>query len=113
MKVAEALFNRYDFDAYFLEYDSDRAGGFGPLRFVPKGNKIVVLGLVTSKEPQLEAKDLLKRRIDEASKFVAMDQLCISPQCGFASTSLGNLMSVEDEKKKLRLCVEVAEEVWG
>ena len=111
--VAEALFNRYDFDAYFLEYDSERAGDFRPLRHVPKGNKMVVLGLVTSKEPQLEPKDTLKRRIDEAAKFVPMEQLAISPQCGFASTSLGNLVTVDDEKKKLRLCVEVAKEVWG
>jgi 5-methyltetrahydropteroyltriglutamate--homocysteine methyltransferase len=110
--VADALFNRYNFDAYFLEYDSDRSGDFQPLRFVPKG-KTVVLGLVTSKEAQLEPKDVLKRRIDEAAKFVALDQLCLSPQCGFASTSIGNLLTVEDEKKKLRLCADVAREVWG
>ncbi len=110
--VAEVMFNEINVDAYFMEYDSDRAGDFEPLRFVPD-NKIVVLGLVTSKFPEMEAKDDLKRRIEEATQYVSIDQLCISPQCGFASTYHGNLMTEEDEIAKLRLCVEVAEEVWG
>ncbi len=90
--VAEILFNAIKVDAYFMEYDSERAGGFEPLRFVPKG-KMVVLGLVTSKSGQLEGKDALKRRIDQAAKFVDLDQLCLSPQCGFASTEEGNLLA--------------------
>src|SRR5262249_20693547 len=94
--VAEILFNEIAIDAYFMEYDSDRAGGCEPLRFVPKG-KMVVLGLVTSKSGKLESKEELKRRIDEAAKFVALDQLCLSPQCGFASTEEGNLLT-EDEQ---------------
>src|SRR5450756_454608 len=94
------------------EYDSDRAGGFEPLRFVPKG-KTVVLGLVTSKSGRLESKDELKRRIDEAAKFVALDQLCLSPQCGFASTEEGNILAEEEQWAKLRMIVEIAEEVWG
>ena len=84
--VAERLLGECNLDGYFLEYDTDRAGGFEPLRFVPKGRKIVVLGLVTSKSGKLESKDFIKRRIDEATKYVALDQLCLSPQCGFAST---------------------------
>ena len=110
--IAETLFNEIDVDGYFLEFDSARAGNFEPLRFVPKG-KMIVLGLVTSKFPELEAKDELKRRLDEASKFVPLDQLALSPQCGFASTLLGNKLTVEDEKAKLRLIVETAEEIWG
>src|SRR5215510_7952743 len=110
--VAEILFNEIAIDAYFMEYDSARAGGFEPLRFVPKG-KIVVLGLVTSKSGSLESKDELKRRIEEAAKFVALDQLCLSPQCGFASTEEGNILSEEEQWAKLRRVVEVAEEVWG
>ena len=110
--VADVLFNKINVDSYFLEYETARAGGFEPLRFVPK-NKSVVLGLVSSKLPQLESKDVLKRRIDEAAKFIDLDQLCISPQCGFASSSEGKRVSDEDQWAKLRLCVEVAREVWG
>jgi 5-methyltetrahydropteroyltriglutamate--homocysteine methyltransferase len=110
--VAEALFNGLDVDGFFLEYDDERSGGFEPLRFVPPG-KQVVLGLVTTKRPELESKDDLKRRIDEAAKYVPLDQLCLSGQCGFASTAEGNALTVEDEKAKLRLIVEVASEVWG
>ncbi len=110
--VAEALFNELAVDGFFLEYDDERSGGFEPLRFVPK-NKAVVLGLVTSKRPELESKDDLKRRIDEAAKFVPLDQLCLSPQCGFSSTVEGNELTYEDEVAKLRLIVDVANEVWG
>jgi 5-methyltetrahydropteroyltriglutamate--homocysteine methyltransferase len=110
--VAEILFNEIDIDAYFMEYDSDRAGGFEPLRFVPE-DKMVVLGLVTSKSGKLESKDELKRRIDEAAKFVALDQLCLSPQCGFASTEEGNILAEDEQWAKLERIVEVAEEVWG
>jgi len=110
--VAEALFNELNVDGFFLEFDDARSGGFEPLRFVPK-NKFVVLGLVTSKRPLLESKDELKRRIDAASKFVPLDQLCLSPQCGFSSTQEGNDLSVEDQAAKLRLVVETAREVWG
>ena len=111
--VAEVLFNKIGVDAYFMEYDSERAGGFEPLRFVPRGPKMVVLGLVTSKTGQLETKDELKRRIEAASRFLPLEQLAISPQCGFASTEEGNLLSEEQQWAKLRLCVEVAQEVWG
>ena len=110
--VAEILFNEIDIDAYFMEYDSDRAGGFEPLRFVPKG-KMVVLGLVTSKSGTLEEKDALKRRIDEVAKFVDLDQLCLSPQCGFASSEEGNILAEDEQWAKLRRIVEVADEVWG
>jgi 5-methyltetrahydropteroyltriglutamate--homocysteine methyltransferase len=110
--VAEALFGGLDVDGFFLEYDDERSGGFEPLRFVPKG-KLVVLGLVTSKRPQLERKDDLKWRIEEASRFVDLDQLCLSPQCGFASVAEGNLLSYDDQVAKLRLVVETAAEVWG
>jgi 5-methyltetrahydropteroyltriglutamate--homocysteine methyltransferase len=110
--VAEILFNEIAIDAYFMEYDSERAGGFEPLRFVPKG-KTVVLGLVTSKRGTLESKDELKRRIDQAAKFVALDQLCLSPQCGFASTEEGNILAEDEQWAKLRRIVEVANEVWG
>jgi 5-methyltetrahydropteroyltriglutamate--homocysteine methyltransferase len=110
--VAEILFNAIDIDAYFMEYDSDRAGGFEPLRFVPKG-KMVVLGLVTSKSGTLESKDAIKRRIDEAAKFVALEQLCLSPQCGFASSEEGNILAEDEQWAKLRRIVEVADEVWG
>ena len=110
--VAEALFNEMNVDAYFLEYDDERSGDFRPLRFMPKG-KIAVLGIVSSKIGKLESKDALKRRIDEAAKFMPLEQIAISPQCGFASTSEGNKITVAQEKAKLRLCVEVAEEVWG
>jgi 5-methyltetrahydropteroyltriglutamate--homocysteine methyltransferase len=110
--VAEILFNEIDIDAYFMEYDSDRAGGFEPLRFVPKG-KMVVLGLVTSKSGTLESKDAIKRRIDEAAKFVALERLCLSPQCGFASSEEGNILAEDEQWAKLRRIVEVADEVWG
>jgi 5-methyltetrahydropteroyltriglutamate--homocysteine methyltransferase len=110
--VADVLFNESDVDGFFLEYDSARAGGFEPLRFVPKG-KVVVLGLVTTKKGQLETKDELKRRIVEAAKFCPLDQLALSPQCGFSSTVAGNKLTVEDEAAKLRLVVETAREVWG
>ena len=110
--VAEALFNELDVDGFFMEWDDARSGGFEPLRFVPPG-KVVVLGLVTTKRPDLEAKDMLKRRIEEASRHVDVDQLCLSPQCGFSSTEEGNELTVDDEMAKLRLVVETAEEVWG
>jgi 5-methyltetrahydropteroyltriglutamate--homocysteine methyltransferase len=100
-------------DGYFLEYDSARAGGFEPLRFVPKGKKQVVLGLVTSKSGTLESKDAIRRRIDEAAKYVDLEQLCLSPQCGFASTEEGNILAEDEQWAKLRLIVEVAEDVWG
>jgi 5-methyltetrahydropteroyltriglutamate--homocysteine methyltransferase len=110
--VAEILFNTIKVNGYFLEYDSDRAGGFKPLRFVPK-DKTVVLGLVTSKNGRLESKDDLKRCIDEATKYVPLEQLCLSPQCGFASTEEGNILAEDEQWAKLRLIVELAEEVWG
>jgi 5-methyltetrahydropteroyltriglutamate--homocysteine methyltransferase len=110
--VAEALFAQLDVDGFFLEYDDERSGSFEPLRFVPPG-KMVVLGLVTTKRGELEQKDDLKRRIDVASRFVDVEQLCLSPQCGFASTVEGNALTVEDEAAKLRLVVETAAEVWG
>ena len=110
--VADVLFNEIDVTGYFLEYDSPRAGGFAPLRFVPKG-KTVVLGLVTTKSGALEGKDALKRRIDEAAKYVPLDQLALSPQCGFSSTVEGNKVTLADEIAKLRLVAEVAREVWG
>ncbi len=110
--VAEALFGELAVDGYFLEYDDARSGGFEPLRFVPK-EKRVVLGLVTTKKGALESKDDLKRRIDEAARFVPLDQLCLSPQCGFASTVDGNLLSEEEQFAKLRLVVETVREVWG
>ena len=105
--VAEILFNEIDIQAYFMEYDFDRAGGFEPLRFVPKG-KTVVLGLVTSKSGTLESKDELKRRIDQASKYISLDQLCLSPQCGFASTEEGNILAEDEQWAKLRMIVELA-----
>ncbi len=110
--VADALFGRLNVDGFFLEYDDERSGGFEPLRFVPKG-KLVVLGLVTSKRGAIESKDALKRRIDEAAKFVPLDQLCLSPQCGFSSTVEGNALTVDQQLAKLRLIVETAREVWG
>ena len=110
--VAEALFNELQVDGFFLEYDDERSGTFEPLRFVPEG-KVVVLGLVTTKRGELEDKDELKRRIDEASKFVPLEQLCLSPQCGFSSTVEGNLVTHDQQVAKLRLIVETAQEVWG
>jgi 5-methyltetrahydropteroyltriglutamate--homocysteine methyltransferase len=109
--VAEILFNVIDIDAYFMEYDSERAGGFEPLRFVPKG-KMVVLGLVTSKRGSLETKDAIKRRIEQAAEFIDPDQLCLSPQCGFASTEEGNILTEEEQWAKLRLIVDLADEIW-
>jgi 5-methyltetrahydropteroyltriglutamate--homocysteine methyltransferase len=110
--VAEALFGELGVDGFFLEYDDARSGGFEPLRFVPKG-KLVVLGLVPTKRGELEDKDQLKRRIEEASQFVDLDQLCLSPQCGFSSTAEGNNVTFDEQVAKLRLIVEVAQEVWG
>jgi 5-methyltetrahydropteroyltriglutamate--homocysteine methyltransferase len=110
--VAEALFNELEVDGFFMEWDDERSGGFEPLRFVPPG-KHVVLGLVTTKRGELERKDDLKRRIEEAARYVPLDQLCLSPQCGFSSTVEGNAITIEDEIAKLRLVVETADEVWG
>ena len=110
--VAEALFGGLEVDGFFLEYDDARSGGFEPLRFVPR-NKLVVLGLVTTKRGELESKDLLKRRIEEASQYVPVEQLCISPQCGFSSTVEGNALTYDQEVAKLELLVETAAEVWG
>jgi 5-methyltetrahydropteroyltriglutamate--homocysteine methyltransferase len=110
--VAEALFSELDVDGFFLEYDDDRSGGFEPLRFVPEG-KVIVLGLVTTKNGNLECKDDIKRRIDEASQFVPLEQLCLSTQCGFSSTVEGNSLSFDEEVAKLQLVREVADEVWG
>jgi len=110
--VAEVLFNGINVNGYFMEYDDERSGSFAPLRFLPKG-KTVVLGIVTSKRGELESRDELLRRIEEAAKYAPLDQLAISPQCGFASTEEGNLLTVEQEWAKLQLCVDVAREVWG
>jgi 5-methyltetrahydropteroyltriglutamate--homocysteine methyltransferase len=110
--VAEALFSELDVDGFFLEYDDDRSGGFEPLRFVPEG-KLIVLGLVTTKNGNLEHKDDIKRRIDEASQFVPLEQLCLSTQCGFSSTVEGNSLTFDEEVAKLRLVREVADDVWG
>ena len=110
--IADILFNTINVHGYFMEYDSDRAGGFEPLRFVPKG-KTIVLGLVTSKSGRLESKDEIKRRVDEAAKFVPIEQLCLSPQCGFASTEEGNILAEDEQWAKLRMIVELAGEVWG
>ena len=110
--VAEVMFNQINVHGYFMEFDSERAGGFEPLRFVPKG-KQVVLGLVTSKTGTLESKDEIKRRIEQASKFVPLDQLCLSPQCGFASSDEGNTLAEDEQWAKLRMIVELAEEIWS
>ncbi len=110
--VAEALFGELEVDGFFMEWDDERSGGFEPLRLVPKG-KQVVLGLVTTKHGELESKDEIKRRVEEASKFVDIDQLCLSPQCGFSSTFEGNDLSYEQQVAKLRMIVEVADEIWG
>jgi 5-methyltetrahydropteroyltriglutamate--homocysteine methyltransferase len=110
--VADILFNTIKVHGYFMEYDSERAGGFKPLRLVP-GNKTVVLGLVTSKSGMLESKDTIKHRIDQASELVGLEQLCLSPQCGFASTEEGNILGEDEQWAKLRMIVEVAQEVWG
>ena len=111
--VAETLLGKVNYDGYFLEYDTERAGGFEPLRFLPKGNKVVVLGLVTSKSGTLEKKDAIERRIEEASKFAPLEQFCLSPQCGFASTEEGNILAEEEQWAKLRMIVELAGKVWG
>jgi len=110
--IAEELFPRLDVDAFLLEFDSDRAGGFEPLRLIPRG-KTVVLGLVTTKEAKLESQDDLRRRIDEAARFVPLENLALSPQCGFASVAAGNLLSIDDQWRKLELVVETARKVWG
>ncbi len=111
--VAEALFHELEVDGYFMEWDDERSGGFEPLRLIPPGAKQVVLGLVTTKRGALESKDDLKRRIEEASRYVSLDQLCLSPQCGFSSTVEGNALSHDEQAAKLALTVEVADEVWG
>jgi 5-methyltetrahydropteroyltriglutamate--homocysteine methyltransferase len=111
--VAETLLARCNYDGYFLEYDTERAGGFEPLRFLPKGDKIVVLGLISSKLGALEKKDDIKRRIDEAAKFAPLEQFALSPQCGFASTEEGNVLAEDEQWAKLRMAVEIAQEVWG
>jgi 5-methyltetrahydropteroyltriglutamate--homocysteine methyltransferase len=110
--IADLLFNKVNVDGYFFEWDSDRAGGFEPLRFLPK-SKTVVLGLITSKTGRIENKDSVKRRIEDASKYVPLEQLCLSPQCGFASTEEGNLLDEDEQWAKLRLVTELADEVWG
>ena len=111
--VAQTLLAKLNIDGYFLEYDTERAGGFEPLRFLPKGKKVVVLGLITSKSGALENKDDVKRRIDEATKYADLDQFCLSPQCGFASTEEGNILTEDAQWAKLREIVEIAHEVWG
>lgn len=110
--IAERAFSQLNVDRFLLEYDTDRAGGFEPLRFMPK-NKMVVLGLISSKEPALESMDDLRRRIDEAAKYVPIENLAISPQCGFASTAMGNLLTWDEQRRKLELVVETAQKVWG
>jgi 5-methyltetrahydropteroyltriglutamate--homocysteine methyltransferase len=111
--VAEALFHELEVDGYFMEWDDERSGGFEPLRFLPAGDKQVVLGLVTTKHGALESKDDLLRRIDDAGRYAPLDQLCLSPQCGFSSTVDGNALSYDEQVAKLALVVEVADEVWG
>jgi len=110
--VAEVLFDRINVDGYFMEYDSARAGGFEPLRLLPKGGR-AVLGLVTTKTGALESRDIIKRRIEEAAKFTDLDRLCLSPQCGFASTEEGNVLAEDEQWAKLAMIVEVADEIWG
>jgi 5-methyltetrahydropteroyltriglutamate--homocysteine methyltransferase len=110
--VADVLFNQINVDAYFMEYDTERAGGFEPLRLVPK-EKVVVLGLISSKSGTLESKDAIKRRIEAATKYISLDQLCLSPQCGFASTEEGNILTEDEQWAKLALVVETASDVWG
>jgi 5-methyltetrahydropteroyltriglutamate--homocysteine methyltransferase len=110
--TADKAFNTLQVDRFLLEYDTDRAGGFEPLRFVPR-EKMVVLGLISSKEPQLESQDLLRRRIDEAARYVPIENLALSPQCGFASTAPGNLLTWDEQRRKLELVVETARRVWG
>jgi 5-methyltetrahydropteroyltriglutamate--homocysteine methyltransferase len=111
--VAESLLAKCNYDGYFLEYDTDRAGGFEPLRFLPKGNKLVVLGLITSKSGTLEPTADIKKRIKEAEKFVALEQLCLSPQCGFASTEEGNVLAYDEQWAKLKEIIDISKDVWG
>ena len=111
--VADAIFNQTGVDVYFMEYDSERAGGLEPLRLLPKGKKRVLPGFITTKQGDLESIDDLKRRVDEASKFADIDQLGIAPQCGFASTEEGNALTMDDQKRKLELVVKTAEAIWG
>jgi 5-methyltetrahydropteroyltriglutamate--homocysteine methyltransferase len=111
--VAELLLGGTDYDGYFMEWDTERAGGLEPLRFLPRGKKRVVVGLVTSKSGALEKKDDIKRRLEEAARYAPLDQLCLSPQCGFASTEEGNVLTEEEQWAKLRMIVEIAKEVWG
>jgi len=111
--VSDMVFNHIDVDGYFMEWDDERSGGFEPLRFLPKGDKQVVLGLVTTKRGEPEARDALLARIEEAARYAPLDQLCLSPQCGFASTLEGNALTEEEQWAKLRLVVDVAHEVWG
>ncbi|MDE3111077.1 MAG: 5-methyltetrahydropteroyltriglutamate--homocysteine S-methyltransferase, partial [Acidobacteriota bacterium] len=110
--IAEKLFGEFDVDHFLLEYDSGRAGGFEPLRFAPRG-KTIVLGLVTTKEPTMESQDALRRRIDEAARFVPLENLALSTQCGFASVAAGNLLSIDDQWRKLSLVADTARKVWG
>jgi 5-methyltetrahydropteroyltriglutamate--homocysteine methyltransferase len=110
--ISEIVLNQVNVDAFFMEYDTSRAGDFQPLRHLPKG-KCAVLGLISSKVPALESKDEIRRRVDEACRFSPLDQLCLSPQCGFASNFMGNPVTVDDQKRKLALVVELAEEVWN
>jgi 5-methyltetrahydropteroyltriglutamate--homocysteine methyltransferase len=110
--IAERLLNELKHDRFLFEYDTPRAGGFEPLRFLPKG-KLVVLGLVSTKVPQLETIDDLKRRIEEATQYVSLDQLAISPQCGFSSDVVGNLITADDQKRKLEIVVETSRQIWG
>ena len=110
--MQEILFNKIKVHGFFMEYDSERAGGFEPLRMLPKDRQ-VVLGLVTTKSGRLESKDEIKRRIDQAAKFVSLEQLCLSPQCGFASTEEGNVLAEDEQWAKLRMIIEIAGEVWG
>jgi 5-methyltetrahydropteroyltriglutamate--homocysteine methyltransferase len=110
--IAEKAFNLLEVDRFLLEYDTERAGGFEPLRFVPPG-KMVVLGLISSKDPQLESQDQLRRRIDEAAKYVPIERLALSPQCGFASTAPGNQLTWDEQRRKLELVAETARKVWG
>jgi 5-methyltetrahydropteroyltriglutamate--homocysteine methyltransferase len=111
--VAEALFSELDVDGFFMEWDDERSGGFEPLRFLPKGPKQVVLGLVTTKRGELETKDELERRIEAAARYAPLEQLCLSPQCGFSSTSEGNDLTQDEQWAKLELIVETARDVWG
>jgi 5-methyltetrahydropteroyltriglutamate--homocysteine methyltransferase len=110
--VSDVVFGSLDIDHFFMEYDSERAGDFRPLRNVPAG-KTVILGLVSTKTPVLETRDSLKRRIDEAARYLQRDQLCLSPQCGFASNFMGNPLTFDDQRRKLALVVETAREIWG